>query len=157
MSKNKRPAICTVGSFFILSFSFSDFVRVVVRASLVGTAFGDGFRSLHHKRSADCPAAFFILADISGRFRFYRVFAFRIIGTAVKQAESAAPFCHHSVFADGASDAGGVLLFKFGVFLYVFAFLIIVAGNKSAEFAVALNKLAFLAVGAYFSRFFWSL
>lgn len=87
-------------------------MRVVIGAGFVRTAFGDGFRPLHHKRSADSAVNFFILADIAGRFCFYGIFAFRIIGTAVKKPEPSSSFRHHSVFADWTGNAGGILFLK---------------------------------------------
>ena len=131
-------------------------MRVVIGTGFVGTAVGDGFCSRHHKSSAGTAGNFFVIADVAGRFCFYRIFAFRIIGTAVKKPEPSSALRHHSVFADRAGDTGRITLFQLSVFFNVFALRIIVAGNKSAEFALAFDKLAFLALGASFSGFFRS-
>ena len=103
----------------------------MVGTLFVAAAFGNSFRPLHHER----PAQF---AHSAGRFGFDGVLAFRIIGTAVKQSESAAPFGHHASFANRTRNAGGVLSFQLGVFFDVLAFRVITAGNESAETAVAL-------------------
>lgn len=122
-------------------------MRKVIRALLVATTFGYCFCSGHHQ----CPA---VRTQCSGRFGLNGVFTLRVVGTAVEESEPSAPLGHKPRFAQRTKDTCRVLFFQLGVFLYVFAFRIVSAGNEAAELAVALHKLAGLALGAKFAGFF---
>ena len=73
-------------------------MRIVVGAFFLGAALGDGFGAFHHEGITK-------RADGSGGFCLDRIFAFRVIGTAVKNSEAAAPSHHFACFAHGAGNA----------------------------------------------------
>lgn len=129
-------------------------MRVVIRAELVAAALGNGFGAFHHQGAAGL-SVFVIaneIADAAGRFGFDGMFALGIIGTAVKNTETTFSFRHFSILAKRAFDTGGRsgrALF----FLNVFAFRVLGAGNKLAEFSVSLYKFI-VAFRAVFTRFF---
>ena len=117
-------------------------MRVVVGAGFVGTAFRDGFGAFHHERVAEW-------AYRSGGFCFDCVFAFGVVGAAVKYSEAAAPAYHLACLADRTRDAGlfaatlGVL-----VFFNIFALGIAGARNKFAVASLAFNEFSFFAFRA---------
>ena len=122
------------------------FMRIVVRAVFVRAAFGDGLGAFHHEGAAHGTNG-------SGGFCFDGVFACRVVGAAVEDPESAAPFNHFALhlalLACGARDAGffsariAVL-----VFFNVFAFGIAGARDEFAESSFALHEFSLKALGA---------
>ena len=123
---------------------------IMVGASFDGTTFGNSLGACHHQGAAQ-------VTETAGRFGLDGVFAFGIIGTAVKKSKSPSFFHHKAIFASRASDTGAVFLFEFGIFFDVLAFGIVGARNKSAVLAVPLDKFAVFAVGTSFTGFFWTL
>src|SRR4051812_503259 len=102
---------------------------IVIRTSLVATAFRNSFGTFHHERSARratlvCSC---IIADVAGWPRLDSIFTIRIIRTAEKNSETTAALSHHALFADRALYAGRILSLKLGIFFDVFTLRIVCA------------------------------
>ena len=129
-------------------------MRIVIRARLVRTALGDSLRPFHHECAAwfSAPVFTFVGADIPCWFCFDGVFAIRIIGTTVEDAESSAPLYHFAFAADGTFDPG---CWQIAFILFdIFAFWIVGTGHESPEPSISLDKFPVLAIRAGLASFF---
>ena len=71
----------------------------MIGARFIRTTFGDCFRALHHERLTK-------RANVSCRFGFDSIFAFRIVHAAVEETESSSSFGHLTILAEWTFDAG---------------------------------------------------